>query len=265
MKKQLFIYILLATGIFTSCHISPQQQKAVKIPNNDGLLMATLYMQRASEYKALCYQAYNSAAFQLDEKIKNHQGNKKLAVVVDIDETVLDNSPFTARSIIENTNYPTYWKEWCEKSEAKPIPGALDFLTYAASKDVETFYISNRKVTLTEATLINLQKDGFPYADSLHILLRTNTSDKEPRRNIVRENHDILLLCGDNLGDFISDFDVKDNSKRSELTFQNKNKFGEEYIVLPNPTYGVWMNALLKGSTKDVDADSVYKSRLINF
>ena len=260
--KTLLLITVIAL-LITACQ--PTITKQEPIENNDGLLLATLFMQRSSEYQALCYQAYNWGQLRLDEKLNAYNGEKKLAVVVDIDETVLDNSPFSAKSIIENTDYPKYWDEWCEKAEAKSIPGAVEFLKYAESKGVETFYISNRKVHLIAPTLLNLQNNGFPFADSTHIMLRTTSSDKEERRNKVREDFDVLLYFGDNLGDFMSVFDGKNTKDRNALTLEMKEKFGDQFIVLPNPTYGGWMDAMKTGLPKNIDTDSLYKARLINF
>jgi 5'-nucleotidase (lipoprotein e(P4) family) len=259
----LFIAIPIFGILLSSCE--QKTPPVEKLENNDGLLMATLYVQRASEYKALCYQAYNLAHYKLDEKINNYKGDKKLAVIVDIDETVLDNSPFTAKSIIENTDYPKYWDEWCNLSKAQSIPGAMEFLKYAESRGVETFYVSNRKAHLTPATLKNLQENGFPFADSTHLFLRTKSSDKEIRRNKIREDHDVLLYFGDALGDFLPTFDEPSTEARNALANEIQNRFGNDFFVLPNPTYGTWMNSLLTGVPKSADADSVYKSRLINF
>ena len=264
MKRIILFFAIPVFGILLS---SCQQQAptAEKEANNDGLLMATLYVQQAAEYKALCFQAYNLAQFKLDEKISKYSGDKKMAVIVDIDETVLDNSPFTAKSIIENTDYPKYWDEWCNLAKAQSVPGAVEFLKYAESVGVETFYVSNRKAHLIPATLKNLQENGFPFADSAHLFLRTKSSDKEIRRNIIREDNDILLYFGDALGDFLPAFDEPSTEARNALAREIHNDFGAEYIVLPNPTYGTWMNSLLTGVPKTADADSVYKSRLINF
>lgn len=263
MKKSILILSLIfSIVILNSCN---EQLQKEEVSNNDGLLMATLYMQQAAEYQSLCLQAYEIGKIRLDNLVESYNGDKKPAIVVDIDETVLDNSPFTARSIIENTDYPKYWDEWCNKSEAKPIAGALDFLNYAAEKGVETFYISNRKIHLTEATLKNLQKYDFPFADSSHLLLRTTTSNKEPRRNQVRETHEILLFFGDNLGDFSPVFDDKATKQRHAMVQQMKNEFGKKFIVLPNPTYGAWMNAMKEGIPENANIDSLYRSKLINF
>lgn len=264
MKKSVLIISAFTLLIaFMSCK---QVVKKEEVLNNDGLLLATLYMQQSAEYQASCIQAYNIGKLQLDAKLDSFQmKDKKLAIIVDIDETVLDNSPFSAKSIIENTDYPEYWDEWCEKAEAKPIPGALEFLNYAADLGVETFYISNRKNYLKIPTMNNLQMYGFPFADSAHIMLRTTTSNKERRRNIVREEYEVLLYFGDNLGDFSPAFDDQATSKRKALVKQMKDQFGETYIMLPNPTYGAWMNAMKHGLPANTDIDSLYMSKLIGF
>jgi len=233
--------------------------------NNDAMLYATLYVQKAAEYRALCIQAYQIGQLRLDEKVSAYTGDKKLAIVVDIDETVLDNSPHAARSILENTDYPMYWDEWCNKAEALAIPGSVAFLNYAASQGVETFYISNRKAHLTDVSLKNLQLRGFPFADEEHIMLRTDSRDKEIRRNQVRENYDILLYFGDNLGDFLTAFDDQDTKSRNDLVDQLSTDFGDQFIVLPNPSYGAWMSAMTKGAPKTAKADSIYRTKLINF
>jgi acid phosphatase len=66
-------------------------------------------------------------------------------------------------------------------------------------------------------------------------------SKKSTRRAQVAINHRILLLIGDNLGDF-SDKYKGTLAQRDEVAFSsaNKNLWGEKWIVLPNPLYGTW-------------------------
>ena len=155
--KKISIIVLLALCLgLVSCHPKIKEHTNDK---NEKLLFSTLYIQQAAEYKALCYQAYNLGQVRLDAILKNHKGNKKLAIVVDVDETVLNNSPFEAKSILEKTSYPTFWKEWCEQIDAESIAGAQEFLSYAAFHKVETFYVTNRKIELYDATLQNLRKN----------------------------------------------------------------------------------------------------------
>lgn len=235
------IIALVASFILVSCSNIEQKTNV----DNDSLLLATLYQQKSAELKALSYQAYNLAELRLIQILENNPYDKPLAIVVDVDETVLDNSPFEAKSILENSDYPTYWKEWCELANARNLPGAVEFLTYAASKGVETFYITNRKIEFQTATMKNLQKLGFPYVDDDHMLFRKNESNKESRRQTVLETHEIVILMGDNLNDFTDVFDSKSSENRQLLVESLKAEFGKKFIVLPNATYGSWVDAIL--------------------
>lgn len=266
MKKntKYFFLVIFLAGMISGCTIN--QEKPEKA-DNEHLLLATLFQQKAAEKRALSYQAFNIAKMMLDREMKNSGLTKKLAVVVDIDETVLDNSPFEAKSILENTDYPKYWNEWCKLADAKPLAGSVEFLNYAKSKGVEVFYITNRRIKLFDVTLKNLKEKGFPFADKEHLLMRTDKSNKEPRRNLVRENNEIVLLMGDNLGDFMNIFDNKNIEKRFSLTDSLKNEFGRKFIVLPNPMYGSWVNELFDNNfdLSKEEKIELFKDQLIDF
>ncbi len=234
-----------------------EQEKPEKA-DNEHFLLATLFQQKAAEKRALSYQAFNMAKFMLDGEMRRAGLTKKLAVVVDIDETVLDNSPFQAKCILENTDYPKYWDEWCELANAEPLAGSVEFLNYAKSKGVEVFYITNRKIKLFDATIKNLKEKDFPFADKEHLLMKTDKSDKEPRRNIVRKNHEIVLFMGDNLGDFIHVFNNKNIEERFSLTDSLRNEFGRKFILLPNPMYGSWVDELFE-SNYDLSKEEMKK------
>lgn len=213
--------------------------------HNKHLENAVLFTQHAPEYKALCYQAYNAAGFQLMEILNQYEGDNKPAVVLDIDETVLDNSPYVALQLLEGISYPDCWDEWCMKEEALLIPGVDEFLKLADSLGLSIFYISNRKEHLLQATINNLKKRGLPQAGEENILLRKKESSKESRRKSVEaQGFDILMLAGDNLADFSKDFDDNNIDIRNELAQEQKNQFGKFYIVLPNISYGSWEGSL---------------------
>ena len=234
MKK---LSTLLLALLFVSCaHQSGQ----------DHLTMATLWTQKAGEAKALSYQAFNIAKIELKKQLRR-KNKKQLAVVVDVDETVLDNSPFQARGILTNSSYPDGWREWIDAAEAKPLPGAVEFLNYANKRGVAVFYITNRKQIGHEATIKNLKAVGFP-VNPEHVMCRTNTSSKTERRDEVLKKYKIALLMGDNLGDFSEIFELNDVDKRNSLVDDNKNHFGSKFIVLPNAMYGNWEGAVYKGN-----------------
>lgn len=255
--KHLF-YPLGLSLLLISCNTSQTNQN-LHVRNT----MATIYVQQAPEYIALTEQAYAQAKLSLDNQFR--VAVNPLAVVLDIDETVLDNSPYQAKQILENFNYPNHWDEWVKKEEARPVPGSLEFLQYADSKGIVIFYISNRKAHLLEATINNLNKYGYPQVDSLHIMLRTSTSSKEDRRQSVRDQGlEIALLIGDNLDDMSAEFEVDEIDQRNKAVFANQSKFGTKYIVLPNPTYGKWVQNRGFYNAK-LDQDSLARAFLKGF
>ncbi|MEO6151031.1 MAG: HAD family acid phosphatase, partial [Mucilaginibacter sp.] len=143
MKKiKLFLLPVLICSIF--CQVARAQQEAIPSIANSGKAWALLYQQRAAEYRAVCFQAYNLARLRLDAALKI-RGKKPLAIVTDIDETLLDNSPYDAARAIKNLDFDLPgWKAWTAKGIADTVPGAPSFLKYAASKGVTVFYITNR-------------------------------------------------------------------------------------------------------------------------
>lgn len=235
----LFVFIL-----FIGCksHINQIKQENTKnIPVKEHTIQALLWQQNAAEYKALTYQAYNLAQFQLDKILAENDFKKPIAIVTDIDETALDNSPYSGKQVELDENYTSLrWAEWVKELKAKEIPGALSFFNYAKSKGVEVFYISNRSASQTIETIKNLQLKNFPFADEAHVILKTNSSEKETRRNNVRKTHEIVLFLGDNLSDFSSVFENRSTAQRNKSVDSLKALFGKKYIVFPNPIYGDW-------------------------
>jgi 5'-nucleotidase (lipoprotein e(P4) family) len=251
MKTINLFVIVLFLGILSACSTQVEKQSTV---NNDSHIYAAVYQQKSAEVEALCYQAYNIAELRLNQILENNSYEKPLAIVVDVDETVLDNSPFEAKSILENTDYPTYWKEWIETANAKALPGAVEFLNDAASKGVETFYITNRKIEFQKATMKNLKAKGFPHVDEAHLFLRTDKSNKEARRQEVLKTHEIVILMGDNLNDFTDLFEANSESERAKNVETLKSEFGKKFIILPNATYGAWMDAIIGDQTLSKEA-----------
>lgn len=262
MKKivLLFVVIVFFAG---SCSIDHSNNDI----GNRHLIMSTLYHQKAAEMRALAYQAYNMAKLRLDVEKRLHDGNKQLAVVVDIDETVLDNSPYQAESVLGNIGYPERWSEWCKKAEAKPVPGSLEFLTYTDEQDITIFYVTNRKAKLKEATIKNLNKLGYPQANAENLMMRTGESSKEARRNKIREDYKIAVLIGDNLNDFLPIFEEQPVNKRFALTDSLRRSFGKRFIMLPNAMYGEWEGALYNYdfSLDDDDKDQLRIKALKGF
>jgi len=238
MKKMLTV--LLAFLFIQGCLQQEEGSESMELMG----VQALLWTQFSAEAEALYIQAYNLASSSL---MNYKQTNESLrpAVTLDIDETVLDNSPFNAHLLQNGLKYSEeYWQEWCERREALPLPGALSFTKLADSLGIEVFYVSNRKVNVLDATIENLVMHGFPNADSLHVLLKTDTSSKDERREKIRTTHDIILLLGDNLGDFDGLFDDRSNEYGKTLVRDYRDEFAKRFVVFPNPIYGSWERAV---------------------
>lgn len=261
MKHNAYLntFVFVTLMVFFGCGNEHSEQK--KQSNNDHLINAVLYHQTSAEYKALCYQAFNLGKLMLDNDLNDESIVKPRTIVVDIDETMLDNSPYEAKCIIENISYPEMWKEWVELAIAKAVPGALGFLNYVNSRGVSIMYVTNRKQKYQEVTMRNLENMGFPQIDSSHMFFRTDKSSKEERRNAILEDYHISLLAGDNLHDFTNAFEGKSINERSAISDSLKSEFGNQFLVLPNPMYGSWDGVLFDGNEKLSDEEK-YKVRL---
>lgn len=247
----------MKTRIFFILHISVlmwfySSAQTTSSANNshDKLLMSVSWYQHSAEMTALYYQGFNIARLRLDEALASKTSVKSPVVVVDIDETMLDNSPFET-AVIHSDDNPQTWYTWTSKASAKALPGALEFAKYAQSRDVEIFYITNRDDNERAPTLANLQNEQFPYATEDHLLTRNdlsystgNTSSKAGRRTKVSEQHEIVLLIGDNLNDFSEIFEDRSANDGKSTVEKNRELFGQKFIILPNPMYGAWEKPL---------------------
>ncbi|MGG2018257.1 5'-nucleotidase, lipoprotein e(P4) family [Bacillus sp. S10(2024)] len=273
MKKRTLTTLLsvaLLSTTLTACNMGAEQTSAKakeeKVQLTDQQLMADLWYQTSGEAKALYYQGYNIGTQKLDAVLAKGT-SKKPAVVLDLDETVVDNSPHQAMTVKTGKGYPYKWDEWINKAEAEALPGAIDFLKHAESKGVDIYYISNRKTNQLDATIKNLERIGAPQATKEHILLQEpKEKGKEKRRELVSSTHDIVLLFGDNLSDFIG-FDGLSTQDRNKKVEELKAQFGEKFIVFPNPMYGDWEGSLYNYDFKKSDAekDKIRRDNLKSF
>jgi len=248
MKTTRSILLILTVVLFYNC--SGPGEATHTGSRRDNNLKAVLWYQHAAEMPALCYQAFNIARLRLDEALSGTSLSKPPAVVVDIDETLLDNSSYETKQILKGSSAKG-WYNWTDSAAAIPLPGALDFARYAKSKGVEIFYITNRDKNERASTLKNLNAAGFPFATDEHLLTRSdtafatgNTSSKAARRATVASTHEIILLLGDNLNDFSEVFEDRKVKDGRQAVDQNRELFGKKYIVLPNPMYGAWEKPL---------------------
>ncbi|HZK06628.1 MAG TPA: 5'-nucleotidase, lipoprotein e(P4) family [Bacteroidales bacterium] len=243
-QRTLLIPLIIILMSALACN-RPQPASKTTKDSNDYLLAATLYQQQAAEFRALCYQAYNIAHSNMNAIYDTATDLSRLAIVMDLDETVLDNSAYEAQIILDSLAYPHGWDEWMYAASAKALPGAVDFIKSVEAKGVHVFYITNRREKYREATIENLKKLDIAPLDSSYLMLRLEQSTKEPRRLKVLENYQIVMLFGDNLVDFAKAFDgPQSSSRRAEVTDSLRDAFGNRFIVFPNVMYGDWLNAI---------------------
>src|SRR5690554_736199 len=261
MKNQ--ILTLAAILLFFASCSSPQQLSSNKTTSNqhqdNGLnssLNAVLWQQNAAEYDALCYQAYNAA---IDFLGKTIAGNTDMtvpptAVIMDLDETVLNNSPYYAQLIISNEKYSLKsWHKWVELSKANLVPGAKEFIDFARSNDIKVIYISNRSIDMLEPTMRNLQSKGID-VNPEDIILKHEISEKLRRREMVSEAYNIVMLVGDNLADLNTEFEKNlENEEHKRAVYGMASNFGRKLIVLPNAMYGGWYDKIEEQRSKADD------------
>jgi 5'-nucleotidase (lipoprotein e(P4) family) len=231
-----------------------QEQAMAAVPANDNL-NAVLWTQRSVEFKGNAWTAYKLAMIRLDQALANRKWtgvpaeqtsgyrNLPAAVVLDVDETVLDNSDYQAWNVTAGTEFdPKTWTSFVNSQTSRPVPGALEFTQYAAKKGVKVFYITNRVVEEEAATRENLAKYGFPLDDKMDTILVKGEKEewksaKSTRRAYVAANYRVLLNIGDNFSDFTDDYKGTE-AERLQVFETNAAHWGKEWIVIANPTYG---------------------------
>jgi 5'-nucleotidase (lipoprotein e(P4) family) len=263
MRAWLCVALLILASSLNAAAQTPATAKQAEADNQyqEG---AIVWTQTSGEARALAYQAFNLARMMLDRDLRmNRRSRMRRAIVVDADETVLDNSRFQATLLKNRRNYDAQsWTDWVNRAEAAAIPGAVEFLSYAASKGVRVFYITNRKLSEKQGTATNLKKLGFPDVDDQTLLVRTDESSKEARRQSVSAKYRIVLLMGDNLNDFAEVFDKSRTvADRLAAVERNKEQFGTRFIVLPNVMYGDWESAVYEYNNKLTDKEKAAKRK----
>jgi acid phosphatase len=238
-------------------------------PNDN--LNATLWMQSSVEYAGVTMGAYRLATVMLDKALADanwtavpgEQGDnyadRPPAVILDVDETVLDNSKYQAWMVMNGkTFHPKTWGEFVNSVDSMPIPGSLEFTRYADSRGVKVFYVSNRTGDLEAATRKNLEKYGYPMGGNVDtVLLKAEipewgSSKKSPRRSHVGKDYRVLLVLGDNFGDFVDGYKGS-LAERKALMEKHGDMWGTKWIVLPNPSYGSWESAPFGHNWKEPD------------
>lgn len=261
-----FILISLSVSLFSA-----------SIEKSNDQLNATLWQQTAVERKAVNFSIYAGAQRLLDEAINDHHWTAALeqdkhyeskppAIILDIDETVLDTSAYAAWQVKTDSSYTNKsWFEFTSDVVCTPIPGALDFTKAAVKKGVAVFYVSNRKAPEEAATIKNLKKFGFPSVDKKHVVLRNEkpewNSAKGKRRAWIAKKYRIIMLFGDNFGDF-TDRIQGGITARDKAMKKYTRYWGTRWFMLPNPMYGSWESAAFDEHWKKIAPSTPTERRL---
>lgn len=229
--------------------------------NTHELLNSVLWMQTSAEYNVLSKAAYKQAREALDKALREPTWSAALeqgedlgklppAVILDLDETVLDNTGFEGRLIRSNTSYNRdQWEDWVQQADAPAVPGSLEFLEYASSKGVAIFFVTNRSGKHEEFTRKNLQRLGVALPPEMDTVLSVGEqpynwpADKTSRRSFLANHYRILLLIGDDLGDFVS-MDGVGPAERRRIAETHGQRWGTGWFLIPNPLYGSWETSL---------------------
>ena len=259
----LIVAIFLNNNLFSSEDDKTFQEQS---------MLSVLYAQTSAEFSANNMQTYNNARVYLDKALaddswtaaleqKNDFKNKTPAIILDIDETVLDNSPFQARTIVKGLSYPNGWVDWANEGQATAVAGVSDFLEFANKKGVKIFYVTNRIHILEKATKENLIRLGLPFDNDIDVLLMKEengwTSDKTSRRELIAKDYRILLMVGDQLTDFISsDEAYVHHVERKEIAAKYSDMWGTKWFVITNPMYGRWEYSIYDNETPSSEEEA---------
>jgi len=240
---------------------------------------ATLWVRQSSEFRAASETIYRAAEAALASGLADPAwtaeptqagGYSALppAVVMDIDETVLDNSEPQAEMLLKGTcfdGFPKIWDDWVAKRSAPAVPGAAEFIRAArAARDgenraVRVFFITNRECTSRagrdaacpqqDDTQANLEALGLGHATLADDLMLKGErpewdSEKLARRQAVARTHRIVLNVGDDLADFLPAVRRATVSKRDRARCAHRDAWGRRWFLVPNPMYGSWLVAL---------------------
>ena len=241
--------------VITGCGAAPQSSSIAR----DDRLDAILWQTTSAEYQVLAKSIYATATLHLERALADRhwsalpeqQDNFQHlppAIIMDIDETVLDTGRFQSHLVKNRTRFSTaVWREWMSHNDPPAVPGALDFISFAQARGVTVFFITNRDQATEAATRRHLGAVGIELPTDIDTVLCANERadwgiDKGRRRRFLGQTHRALMLFGDDLGDFISEYR---NSPAARFKEPFKHSFwGTKWFMLPNPMYGSWEGSL---------------------
>lgn len=261
--------LAIATVMLVAAACAPKQQIVETPPVNTSeqlsnqLVQSVLWYQSSVERKMIYAMSFKRAEQLLKQNMQKYGKSKKqLAVVVDIDETILDNSPYEGYLIKNQMAFtPETWQHWVNKAKADLLPGSRDFLTKVEQSGIEIFYISNRSMEDLEPTMQNLRMHELPFIDPGHIMLKTDLSSKTDRKKVIQESYKIILSVGDQYSDFDSEgYALNFEVGMEQANYQLADSVLNHFVLLPNPMYGEF-EKMIAPNRDDVSTESKLEMR----
>jgi 5'-nucleotidase (lipoprotein e(P4) family) len=231
----------------------------------DDRLDAILWQTTSAEYQILAQSIYASAAAHLERALADRrwtalssqvENSQTLppAVIMDIDETVLDTGRFQSHLVKTGARFSTpLWRDWLNQNHPSAVPGALEFISLAQSRGVSVFFVTNRDHATEPVTRIQLASVGIALPANLDTVLSANERpdwgvDKNSRRQFIGQSYRVLMVFGDDLGDFVSEYRTAPHARVLEA--KKHNSWGTKWFMLPNPMYGSWETSLYNFSSE---------------
>ena len=263
LQSYLAVAVMALAGM-----VHAQPNAAAQAQPHNIYEVALAWKNTAAEYDALYYQGFNIARAHVDNFLAKHPRHRqKLAVISDLDDTLLSPQAFWIEMMKQNSEFfdDPLWDKLIAEYTLKPTAGAVEFARYLQSKGVEIFYVSSRnqgdKAKTHEYAIEQLKKLGFPYADAEHVKILMDSSNKEAIQNDIARDYHVIVKLGDNLNDFNRSFYTQSIDERKQQAAAQKAKFGTEYVLFPNPTDGHWVRAIFGDSEPPQSDENVKKWR----
>jgi 5'-nucleotidase (lipoprotein e(P4) family) len=271
-KRQLGSILFLFLFVIPGCATLPAVQSGA---TSDGRLDAILWQTTSVEYRVLAQSIYGVAQSHLDRALADRQWNAlpaqaenfqhlPPAVIMDIDETVLDTSRFQSLLVKNGTRFSrARWRDWSSQNRPGAVPGAIEFISLAQSRGVTVFFVTNRDYATESLTRNHLASAGIKLPDDMDTVLSQSErpdwgADKGSRRNFIAKSYRVLMLFGDDLADFISEYR---NSTQARMSAAMKhNQWGTKWFMLPNPMYGSWELSLYDFNS-DLSMDEISRRK----
>jgi acid phosphatase len=263
-------YVLLAAMILGGCSTAPQSVPAEPSAPDD-IDIGILWIENSAEYQAVSAQVYATARRDLPRLLASPEwtalpgehdvAGKPPAIILDVDETVVSNARYQ-----ETLRYQPYSRfahfDWMRNNAVAPIRGAAEMIDAARAAGVEVFFLTNRACErfdgvegdcpYEQVTIDDLREAGIE-TDPDHVLMAWEqpgwNKEKLNRREYLAETYRVIMLFGDDYGDFVhctrpkplppcTDAATRESRHAALDTYADY--WGNGWYILPNPMHGSW-------------------------